>query len=207
MRSKSGKAYWAVIVLTGCMSALAAAQEPASSDPTETRLRELQQQVDRVNDQLGHFIGRVRQMQQVIAEGSLGARSEVQLFAADELSSAFELVSIQCALDGKRVYSGDASAVGERPIFHIHLEPGPHALVVRMTVQGRGYGLFPYAEGYRIKLTSSHTFSAERGRRIDLTIVSFERDALTTPFAQRPAVRYDIRLQRIGPLRTVGQLD
>ena len=45
-------------------------------------------------------------------------------------------------------------------------------------------------KGYKFKVTSSYTFSAEEGKIITVKIVAFERGGITTKLEERPAVRY-----------------
>ncbi len=60
---------------------------------------------------------------------------------------------------------------------------------------------FSYMKGYKIKVTSSYNFTAEEGKIIIVKIVGFERGGITVSLEDRPAVRYDIQIQKLTPER------
>jgi hypothetical protein len=62
--------------------------------------------------------------------------------------------------------------------------------------RGHGYGLFSYLEGYKFKVQSSYTFNAEPGKVSTIKVVAFERGGFTAELKDRPAVRYDVDVQR-----------
>jgi hypothetical protein len=79
--------------------------------------------------------------------------------------------------------------------------PGNHNISVQMLFQGQGYGFFSYVKGYKFKVKSSYTFTAEEGKVITVKIVGFERGGITTSLEERPAIRYDIQIEKLTPQR------
>jgi len=70
---------------------------------------------------------------------------------------------------------------------------------VQLVYRGHGFGLFSYLEGYRFKVQSSHTFNAEPGKALTIRVVGFEKGGMTAELKDRPAVRYDVDVQREEP--------
>jgi hypothetical protein len=191
-----------VLSMLGCFwVALALAQkEPQNgSEASEIKVRDMELKVNEVKEEIFRTKERIRELQRIIADESIGMGSRVLLYLRNEMGGAFEVLSVHCSMDGQTVFRGEDPK--EQLIFNRNVDPGNHQVVVKMVLKGRGYGLFPYVEGYRFRVTSSYTFAAETGKLIKLRIVSFERDVVTTPFHDRPAVRFDIRVEKLTPER------
>ena len=61
-----------------------------------------------------------------------------------------------------------------------------------MVYRGHGYGIFSYLEGYKFKLQSNQTFTAEAGKVTTMKVVGFEKGGITADIKDKPAIRYDI---------------
>jgi hypothetical protein len=101
------------------------------------------------------------------------------------------------ALDGAPIFTkvdnqGDLDKREEFEIFNGRIVPGNHQLAVRMVYRGHGYGIFSYLEGYKFKLQSNQTFTAEAGKVTTMKVVGFEKGGITTDIKDKPAIRYDI---------------
>jgi len=86
-------------------------------------------------------------------------------------------------------------------VFNGRIVPGNHQLSVQLVYRGHGFGLFSYLEGYRFKVQSSYTFNAEPGKALTIKVVGFEKGGLTAELKDRPAVRYDVDVQREEPTK------
>ncbi len=138
--------------------------------------------------------------------GSIGMGARTVLIHRNEMGGAFKLLSVQYALDTAPIFNkvdvdGDLDKIDEKQIYSGNIVPGNHNIAVQMIFQGRGYGFFSYMKGYKIKVTSSYNFTAEEGKIIIVKIVGFERGGITVSLEDRPAVRYDIQIQKLTPER------
>ena len=67
--------------------------------------------------------------------------------------------------------------------------PGEHTARVEVVLQGNGYGVFSYLRGYKISLSSAHTWTATNEPQ-HVTATLYELSDVTVPFQQRPQVRW-----------------
>jgi hypothetical protein len=160
------------------------------------RLRDLEQRIDDLKEQIRRSHTRLSLLSDTILSGGVGgARAEITF--KNDLSGAFRLTGAVFVLDGAVQYNRqDDSEAGllsnqkEIPIFSGSIPPGDHTLQVLLQLRGHGYGVFSYLRGYRFEVKSDHSFTITEGKTIDLEIVAFEKGGVTTPLEQRPAVRY-----------------
>jgi hypothetical protein len=181
----------------------AVAARPASSGGMDgatyaVRLRDLEQRIDELKEQIRRSHTRLSLLTDTILSGGLaGSRSEV-LFQND-MSSAFKLVRALFVLDGAVKYnkSDDSGALAEQkeiPIFSGSIPPGDHTVQILLGFQGSGYGVFSYLKGYHFEAKSSHSFTAVEGKTLTLQIIAYEKGGVTTPLEERPAVRFNEKI-------------
>jgi hypothetical protein len=184
-------------------SPVAAAAKPASSGGMDgatyaVRLRDLEQRIDELKEQIRRSHTRLSLLTDTILSGGLaGSRSEVQF--QNDMSSAFKLVRALFVLDGAVQYnkSDDSGALAEQkeiPIFTGSIPPGDHTVQILLEFQGSGYGVFSYLKGYRFEARSSHSFTAVEGKTLTLQIIAYEKGGVTTPLEERPAVRFNEKI-------------
>jgi hypothetical protein len=174
----------------------ASAAAPAGMDGATyaVRLRDLEQRVDELKEQIRRSHTRLSLLTDTVLSGGVsGSRSELQF--QNEMSSAFMLVRALFVLDGAVQYnkSDDSGALAEQtqiPIFTGAIPPGDHTLQVLLQYQGNGYGVFSYLKGYHFDVRSSHSFTAVEGKTIGVQVIAYEKGGVTVPLEQRPAVRY-----------------
>ncbi|WP_437275695.1 hypothetical protein WME90_31200 [Sorangium sp. So ce375] len=175
--------------------AASAAAAPAMDGPTyAVRLRDLEQRIDELKEQIRRSHTRLSLLSDTILSGG-GAGSRASIRFNNELSSAFRVTRVLIVLDGAVQYnktdqSGALAEQTEIPIFNGSVPPGDHTLQVLVNLQGNGYGVFSYLRGYRFEVRSSHSFTAVEGKTINLQAVAFEKGGVTTPLEERPAVRF-----------------
>ncbi|WP_437740329.1 hypothetical protein WME73_32920 [Sorangium sp. So ce302] len=175
--------------------AAGAAAAPAMDGPTyAVRLRDLEQRIDELKEQIRRSHTRLSLLSDTILSGG-GAGSRASIRFNNELSSAFRVTRVLIVLDGAVQYnktdqSGALAEQAEIPIFNGSVPPGDHTLQVLVNLQGNGYGVFSYLRGYRFEVRSSHSFTAVEGKTINLQAVAFEKGGVTTPLEERPAVRF-----------------
>jgi hypothetical protein len=173
----------------------AAAGAPAMDGPTyAVRLRDLEQRIDELKEQIRRSHTRLSLLSDTILSGG-GAGSRAGIKFTNELSSAFRVTRALFVLDGAVQYnktdqSGALADQAEIPIFSGSIPPGDHTVQVLLNLQGNGYGVFSYLRGYRFEVRSSHSFTSVEGKTINLQAVAYEKGGVTTPLEERPAIRY-----------------
>ncbi len=166
------------------------------------RLRDLEQRVDELKDQIRRSHTRLALLSDTImGGGAAGSRSEVDF--KNEMSSAFQLTRALFVIDGQVQYnrqdeSGALADQKDIPIYSGSVPPGDHTIQVALTFQGNGYGVFSYLRGYKFEVKSSHAFTAVEGKSIAIVATAFEKGGVTTPLEQRPAIEWQEKLQPLG---------
>ena len=180
----------------GALAAVAAPTTPPPMDgPTyAVRLRDLEQRIDELKEQIRRSHTRLSLLSDTILSGG-GAGSHANIKFKNELSSAFRVTRVLVVLDGAVQYnktdqSGTLAEQAEIPIINGSVPPGDHTVQVLVNLQGNGYGVFSYLRGYRFEVRSSHSFTAVEGKTINLDTTVYEKGGVTTPLEERPAIRY-----------------
>jgi hypothetical protein len=166
------------------------------------RLRDLEQRVDELKDQIRRSHTRLALLSDtIIGGGAAGSRAEVEF--KNEMSSAFLLTRALFVIDGQVQYNrqDDSGALADQkeiPIYSGSVPPGDHTIQVALTFQGNGYGVFSYLRGYKFDVKSSHAFTALEGKTLTITATAFEKGGVTTPLEQRPTIEWHEKLQPLG---------
>jgi hypothetical protein len=158
------------------------------------RLRDLEQRVDELKDQIRRSHTRLALLSDtIVGGGAAGSRAEVEF--TNEMSNAFELIRALFVIDGQVQYNrqDDSGALADQkdiPIYTGTMPPGDHTIQVALTFQGNGYGVFSYLRGYKFEVKSSHSFTAVEGKALTVTATAFEKGGVTTPLEQRPTIEW-----------------
>lgn len=158
------------------------------------RLRDLEQRVDELKDQIRRSHTRLAMISDtILSGGAAGSRAEVEF--KDEMSSAFQLTHALFVIDNQIQYNkqDDSGALADQkdiPIYTGSVPPGDHTIQVALTFQGNGYGVFSYLRGYKFEVKSSHSFTAVEGKALTVTATAFEKGGVTTPLEQRPTIEW-----------------
>jgi hypothetical protein len=166
------------------------------------RLRDLEQRVDELKDQIRRSHTRLALLSDtIVGGGAAGSRAEVQF--KNEMSSAFLLTRALFVIDGQIQYNrqDDSGALADQkeiPIYSGSVPPGDHTIQVALTFQGNGYGVFSYLRGYKFEVKSSHSFTAMEGKSLTVTATAFEKGGVTTPLEQRPTMEWHEKVQPLG---------
>lgn len=158
------------------------------------RLRDLEQRIDELKEQIRRSHTRLSLLSDTILGGGV-AGSRAGIVFENTMSGAFRLTRAVFVLDGAVQYNknDDTGALAEQtniPIYRGSIPPGDHTLQVMLEFRGHGYGVFSYLRGYRFEVRSSHSFTVTEGKAIKLRAIAYEKGGVTTPLEQRPAVRY-----------------
>jgi hypothetical protein len=158
------------------------------------RLRDLEQRVDELKDQIRRSHTRLALLSDtILGGGAAGSRAEVVF--KDEMSSAFLLTHALFVIDNQVQYNkqDDTGALADQkeiPIYTGSVPPGDHMIQVALTFQGNGYGVFSYLRGYKFETKTSHAFTAVEGKVLEVTVTAFEKGGVTTPLEQRPTFEW-----------------
>jgi len=180
----------------------AAATTAVDGSTYVVRLRDLEQRVDELKEQIRRSHTRLSLLSDTILSGGVGgARAEIAF--KNELSNAFHLTGATFVLDGSVQYNkqDDSGALAEQktiPIFSGSIPPGDHTLQIVLKLRGHGYGVFSYLRGYKFNVPATHSFTVTEGKAIKLDAIVWEKGDVTTPLEERPAIRWQQTVSSSG---------
>jgi hypothetical protein len=191
-------------LLCVALPGLPAARAPAAVSAGEQDAqdaRSLEERVSDLKEKIFRSKARLTNLQEMVIGGDITTGSKAVLVHRNEMGSSFYLESVAYALDGAPIYTkvdvdGDLEKRAELEVFNGRIVPGNHQIAVQLVYRGHGYGFFSYLAGYKFKVESSYTFNAEAGKVNTIKVVGFEKGGLTAELKDRPAVRYDVDVQR-----------
>ena len=200
-RAPGGGAPAAATPQGGAPAGTAAAGARTADEKVDLQVKTLEERVNDLKEKIFRTKARLMNLQEMVIGGDLTAGAKAVLLHRNEMGGSFVLESVAYALDGAPIYSkvdvdGDLEKREEFEIFSGRIVPGNHQIGVRLTYHGRGYGLFSYLEGYKFKVQSSYTFTAEPGKATTIKVVGFEKGGITAELKDRPAVRYDVDVKK-----------
>lgn len=174
-----------------------AAPAPQTADEAfQTRVKQLEEQVVDLKEKIFRTKARLLLLQETVLGGDISQGARAVIYHRKEMSPQFVLESVAYALDGAPIFTkvdtnDDLNKREEFEIFNGRIVPGNHQIAVRMVYRGAG-GVFSYAEGYKFKLQSNQTFTAEGGKITTVKVVGYEKGGITAEMKDKPAIRYDI---------------
>ena len=181
-------------------AAPAAPTKPIDAGTYAVRLRDLEQRINELKEQIFRSKARLSLLAETVLEGVVGGGQAVILHE-NRMSQSYKLVRVVYALDGAPIFTkaDEEGGLGEQQEFEVYngsIVPGEHTLTVNLEYRGHGYGVFAYLKGYRFKVRSTYTFAVPEGRVSTVHVVGYEKGGPTTPLEERPAVRYIERVER-----------
>ncbi|MCG8557479.1 MAG: hypothetical protein MJD61_19655 [Proteobacteria bacterium] len=184
---------------------------PARAAPTvdaskySVRLRDLEQRVNELKEQIFRSKARLSLLAETVLQGVV-AGAQAKIIHENKMGSSYKLVRVVYALDGAPIFNkaDESGALGDRDAFDVYngsIVPGEHTLTVKLEYRGHGYGIFSYLKGYTFKARASFSFNAPEGKLATLRVVGYERGGPTAPLEERPAVTFHKRFQsnQAGP--------
>jgi uncharacterized small protein (DUF1192 family) len=200
----------AVVLAQATPAAAPAADQAAAAAPqtaeeqNDLKVRTLEERVSDLKEKIFRTKARLMNLQEMVIGGDITTGAKAVLVHRNEMGSSFYLESVAYALDGAPVYSktdvdGDLEKREEFEVFNGRVVPGNHQISVQMVYRGHGYGVFSYLEGYKFKVQSAYTFNADPGKALTVKVVGFEKGGMTAELKDRPAIRYDVDVQREEP--------
>ena len=180
-------------------SGTAAADAEMDAGTYAVRLRDLEQRINELKEQIFRSKARLSLLAETVLQGVV-AGAQAVIVHENRMSSSYRLVKAVYALDGARIFSkaDEEGSLGERRELDIYdgsIVPGEHTLTVNLEYRGHGYGIFSYLKGYRFRVRSNYSFTAPEGKAITIRAVGYEKGGPTAPLEERPDIRYIERLQ------------
>lgn len=161
----------------------------------KVRLRDLEQRVDELKEQIRRSHTRLSLLSDTILSGaSGGARAEIEF--VNDLSGAWHLIEAVFVLDGAVQYkkTDDTGVLAKQkkiPIFSGSVPTGDHTLQVQLKLKGHGFGVFSYLRGMEAAVTNDHSFTLAGGKVLELTVTAWEQGGPTTPVEEQPDIRFE----------------
>jgi hypothetical protein len=173
-----------------------ASTAPAASapPPLSSKLKSLDEQLEDLADQIRKSQARITRLGEALfSSGGASARTTVKL--ENQLSRAFVVTRVLVLLDGavlvnKFDHGGDLADQVEIPIYDGLVQPGDHTVQILVDMQGNGARGFPYFRAFKYQVRSTHSFTVVDDKTMKLDVVVYDKGNTTTPFEERPAVRY-----------------
>ena len=149
-------------------AAPAAPTKPIDAGTYAVRLRDLEQRINELKEQIFRSKARLSLLAETVLEGVVGGGQAVILHE-NRMSQSYKLVRVVYALDGAPIFTkaDEEGGLGEQQEFEVYngsIVPGEHTLTVNLEYRGHGYGVFAYLKGYRFKVRSTYTFAVPEGR-------------------------------------------
>ena len=161
----------------------------------KVRLRDLEQRVDELKEQIRRSHSRLSLLSDTILAGAEGgARAEIEF--VNDLSGAWRIIEAIVVLDGSVQYkktddTGALSAQKLIPIFSGSVPTGDHTIQVMLKLRGHGFGVFSYLKGLEATVRHDHSFTLTDGKVIQLRATAWEQGGPTTPVEEQPDIRFD----------------
>lgn len=162
----------------------------------DLRLRELEDRVNDLNEDIFRSKARLYQLREQILQSDIGGSRSVIVYR-NEMSNRFEPTQLTVGLDGNLLYSATrATADLSRSVevYNAAMLPGPHNLSVQIELEGNGFGLFSYAEGYTFTVTDNYDFVLDDGQTIEITVEAYESGGVNAPVEDRPAIGFRVEM-------------
>ncbi len=184
----------AEVVRPNTSPAVAQADQAMDAGTYATRLRDLEQRIDSLKEQIFRSKARLSLLAETVLQGVV-AGAQAVIVHENRMTSSYRLVKAYYALDGAQIFNraDEEGPLGDQTEFEVYngsIVPGDHNLTVNLEYRGNGYGIFSYLRGYRFRVRSSYTFNAPEGKAITVRVVAYEKGGPTAPLEERPAVRY-----------------
>jgi len=160
----------------------------AHADDSQPKLSDVRNRTDEMQRQVQLAHARLAEMSKALMTPAL---AQTTIDVVDETAHAFKLASARVYVDGVLQYDRrEVGAQRQLPVFVGAMSPGEHAVKVEAVVQGNGFGVFSYLRGYKVTLTSSHTWNATTDKPLHVTATVYELNDVSIPFERRPQLRW-----------------
>lgn len=162
----------------------------------ELTLRELEDELNELKDDIFGSKSRLFQLREQILNDPIGGSRAVLLFT-DDVGRRFELVSVNVGLDSNQIYAAtdathDLDGLRNAEIFDGAMTPGLHNISVRLEYVGNGFGMFSYMNGYRVAVRSSQQVMVDDGMTAEVEIRGWEDASNGAAYEERPSIEFNV---------------
>jgi hypothetical protein len=166
---------------------------PAAA-PLGSQLKSLDERLEDLADQIRKSQARITRLGEALFSGG-GASARTTVKLQNQLSRSFAVTRVLVLLDGAVLVNkfdrgGDLAEELEIPIYDGLVQPGDHTVQILVDMQGNGSRGFPYFRAFKYEVRSTHSFTVVDDKTLKLDVVVYDKGNATTPFEERPAVRY-----------------
>ncbi|MFM2152971.1 MAG: hypothetical protein RL199_1406, partial [Pseudomonadota bacterium] len=177
--------------------------------PFDLRTRALEVQVDELKEQIFRTKARLASLAESVLEGGYNRGAKLVVSHRNELPASMRLIGILLTLDGAPLFTkvDETGALGDEErlvVFDQRIVPGEHQLNVQYQLRGRGFGVLRYLDDIRLKMSGGYTFNVEAGKVTEVTSVALEKGGITTPFEEKPDVRFELAVKKDVGTRAVA---
>ncbi len=164
-------------------------------------VRELDERVNRLKDNVYRLKATLALLAESVLEGAISGSRAVVVFE-NKMSPSYKLTRVSVAVDGRSVFdrADETGSMGDAPHFEVYngnLEPGPHTVTVNLEFAGRGHGVFAYLKGYRFRTRATHSFTSPEGKTLHVKAVAFEEGRPSRGMQDRASVRFAERFSTL----------
>jgi len=181
-------------------SSALAAPPPLSEAARKTSKSDPEVVTENINDLKEKVIEKKTQMklfrQLIKSEAIESSFPIVSITHVNEMSTRYKIYSLSYSIDSERIYTYYLDDnVGKQPIgretgvFKGPLTPGAHELTIDIIYQGNDNGVFSYINDYKTPVQSKKSFKVDKGQKLDIQVVGYEKGWALTEFKDRPDVK------------------
>jgi hypothetical protein len=175
---------------TDRIEGLAFEEGETSDEVYDVRIRELETKVDDLKEKVFRSKSRIVLLKETVLTGNL-AGSRAIVSHENDLGGAYVLKRAHYSLDGSRVFNKSDEDLDDTDKFELYngsVTPGKHRVSILLELQGTGYGMFSYMEGYKFTIKDSCEFSAQEGRGAVLKVRLIDRGGAFSSYEERPGI-------------------
>lgn len=164
----------------------------------DLRIRDLETKVDDLKETVFRSKSRIVLLKETVLSGTVaGSRAIVN--HVNELGSTYVLRRAMYSLDGARIFSeqGQKDGLGDRSkieVFKGSVTPGTHRISVLMELQGSGYNVFSYMDGYKFSIQDSCEFTAQEGSSAMVQVRLYEKGGTFSRYEDRLGIECSVNL-------------
>jgi hypothetical protein len=187
---------------TDRIEGLAFEEGETSDEVYDVRIRELETKVDDLKEKVFRSKSRIVLLKETVLTGNLAGSRAIVSHETD-LGGTYVLKRAHYSLDGSRVYNktDGEGGLGDKKKFELYngsIAPGNHRVSILLELQGSGYGVFSYMDGYKFTIKDSCEFSAQEGRSTVLKVRLIDRGGAFSSYEERPGIECVLNSVRLS---------
>lgn len=173
-------------------------EDDGAEEVHDLRIRELETKVDDLKETVFRSKSRIVLLKETVLSGSIaGSRAIVN--HVNELGGSYQLRRALYSMDGSRIFNeqdekGGLSGRSKIEVYKGSISPGTHRLSVMMDLQGSGYGMFSYMDGYNFSVQDSCEFTAQEGRNALIQVRLYEKGGAFSRYEDRLGIDCSVNM-------------